>query len=90
MNLMWINVPRCALTYGENPNLICLSIQKLFKKQWRTFLKKLDISLLNYYRSLVVPDVHLVDDIRSWCHEHSALLCDPTLIHEAFRSKILY
>ena len=26
--------------------------------------------LLNYYRSLAVPDVYSVYDIRSWCHEH--------------------
>ena len=39
-------------------------------------------SLLNYYRSLAVPDVYSVDDIRPWCHEHSALLCDPKLIYE--------
>ena len=44
-------------------------------------------SLLNYYRSLAVPDVHSVDDIRSRYHEHSALLCDPTLIHEPFVPK---
>ena len=44
MNFIWINVPQIALAYSENPNSICLSIQKLFKKQWRTFLKKSDIS----------------------------------------------
>ena len=37
MNFIWINVPHIALAYSENPNSICLSIQKLFKKQWRTF-----------------------------------------------------
>ena len=31
--------------------------------------------------------MHSVYDIRSWCHEHSALLCDPTLIHEPFVPK---
>ena len=35
-------------------------------------------SLLNYHRSLTVPDVYTVDDFRSWCHGHSALLSDPT------------
>ena len=47
----------------------------------------MNISLLNYYHSLAVPDVHSVDDIRSWCHEHSALLCDSPLIHELFVAK---
>ena len=28
-----------------------------------------------------------MDDIRSWCHEHSTLLCDPTFIHEPFVPK---
>ena len=32
MNFIWINVPQIALAYSENPNSICLSIQKLFKK----------------------------------------------------------
>ncbi|CAF4075957.1 unnamed protein product [Rotaria sordida] len=45
------------------------------------------ISLLNYHRSLTVPDVYLVDDFRSWCHEYSALLSDPTIIHELFVPK---
>ena len=31
--------------------------------------------------------MHSVDDIRSWYHEHSAVLCDPTLIHEPFVPK---
>ena len=46
MNFIWINVPQIALAYSENPNSICLSIQKLFKKQWRTLLKKSDISFI--------------------------------------------
>ena len=44
MNFIWINVPQIALAYSENPNSIYLSIQKLFKTQWRTFLKKYDIN----------------------------------------------
>ena len=44
-------------------------------------------NLLNYYCSLAVPDVYSVYDFRSWCHEHSALLCDPTLLLEPFVPK---
>ena len=44
-------------------------------------------SLLNYYRSLAVPEVYSVDDIRPWCHEHSALLCGSTLIYEPYVPK---
>ena len=44
-------------------------------------------SLLNYHRSLTEPDVYSVDDFRSWCHGYSALLSDPTLIHEPFVPK---
>ena len=44
-------------------------------------------SLLNYYRSFATPGVYSVDDIRSWCHEHTALTCDPSLIHEPFVPK---
>ena len=49
INFIWINVPQIALAYSENPNSICLRIQKLFKKQWRTFLKKSDISNSVYF-----------------------------------------
>ena len=43
--------PQVALAYRENPNSICLSVQKLFKKQWRMFLKKSDISYLGLTKS---------------------------------------
>jgi hypothetical protein len=44
-------------------------------------------SLLNYHRPLAIPDVYSIDDFRSWCHQHSALLTDPMSIHEPFVAK---
>jgi hypothetical protein len=44
-------------------------------------------SLLNYHRALTVPDVYSADDFRSWCHEHSAILSDPSALHEPFVGK---
>ena len=54
MNFIWINVPQVALVYSENPNSIYLTIQKLFKRQWRTFEKEFDISLVIESRTVFV------------------------------------
>ena len=79
MNLMWINIPQYALTYGENPNSICLSIQKLFKKQWRTFLKRLDISC-DCCQSCFVVNISKVGNVFShsldMSNERCKLICE--------------
>ena len=72
MNFIWINVPQIALAYSENHNSLCLSIQKIFKKQWRTLLKKSDISLIIAHSipkttfqsesDATQTDVHLLND----------------------------
>ena len=68
MNFIWINVTQIALAYTENPNSIYLSIQKLFKKQWRTFLKN----------PTLVNETKIVRSMNSKTKEET----DPTLVNE--------
>ena len=64
MNFIWINVLQIALAYNENPNSICLSIQKLFKKQWRTSFFK----IRRYIHSTTFHETDLADDLQVICH----------------------
>jgi hypothetical protein len=44
-------------------------------------------NLLKYHRSTMMPDVHSVDDFRSWCSKHSTTIPDQASLHEPFVPK---
>ncbi|CAF4881795.1 unnamed protein product [Rotaria sp. Silwood1] len=68
--------------------LSCIQTRRAIEHQYQGGVSRSQLcSLLNYHRSLAVPDIHFVDDFRSWCHQHSALAVGPTAIHEPFVAK---